>query len=62
MILVISVLIASPFITKKLIDENLRKEAEAVIDDDFNDIDEIVKPDALNKEAEIKKGEKKYVP
>ena len=52
MILVISVLIASPFITKKLIDENLRKEAEAVIDDDFNDIDEIVKPDALNAEAE----------
>lgn len=51
-ILVISVLIVSPFITKKLIDENLRKEAEAVIDDDFNDIDEIVKPDALNKEAE----------
>lgn len=51
-ILVISVLIVSPFITKKLIDENLRKEAEAVIDDDFNDIDEIVKPDALNAEAE----------
>ena len=51
-ILVISVLIVSPFITKKLIDENLRKEAEAVIDDDFNDIDEIVKPDALNTEAE----------
>lgn len=51
-ILVISVLIVSPFITKKLIDENLRKEAEAVIDDDFNGIDEIVKPDALNTEAE----------
>ena len=51
-ILVISVLIVSPFITKKLIDENLRKEAEAVIDDYFNDIDEIVKPDALNAEAE----------
>lgn len=46
-ILVISVLIASPFITKKLIDENFKKEAEAVFDD-FNDIEEIVKSDALN--------------
>ena len=51
-VLVISVLIASPFITKKLINENLKKSAQEVVDDDFNDIEEIaqmnIKADNVN--------------
>ena len=51
-ILVISVLIASPFITKKLINENLKKEAQEVFDDDFNDIEEIAQTNVSDIEAD----------